>query len=94
MSKEKITIEQLALDIADESEASVIESSFVVHILDGKSWYNTRCCDGPESEDLIRAQAYLTLRGLLIRHPDRPELVRIKDSSDLGIRSRELLGQS
>lgn len=91
---EKMTIEQLALDIADESEACVIESSYLVHILDGHQWYNTSCCDGPETEDLTRAQAYLTLRGLLIRHPDRPELVRILNATDLGNNSRDLLGQA
>lgn len=89
-----MTIEEIALDIADESECSVIECHFLSVQLDGVKWYDTTSGPSTEPEPLVRAQAYLTLRNLLVRHPDRPELIRIPDCTRLGQNSLDLLGQT
>lgn len=94
MNDDRMTIQEIALDIADESECSVIECHFRTRIVDDVQWYDTSTAPETEPEPLVRAQAYLTLRGLLERHPERPELIRIPNFQDLGHASLDFLGQS
>lgn len=89
----KMTIEQIALDIADESETSAIETACLVTILEGVTWYDTASRPDLEPAPLQRAVAYLEERRLLIRHPARPELVRVPFAAELGRASLDLFAQ-
>lgn len=71
----------LAFNIADEHCADLIESCTVDIVLDGEPWLTfgggQRCNE--LREDCADEIDYLEARGLLRRHPTRPELVRIEE---------------
>lgn len=68
----KPELEDLAIQIADVSAASVIESN-TLQLDDG--WCQLIETDW---EEFLRELHYLDLRDRLERHPTRPELVRVR----------------
>jgi len=87
-----MTITEIALDIADESECSVVETSCLITILDGVEWYDTKQLWPYIDRQLFgRAFGYLKLRGLLTVHEDFPHLVRIGCAAGLGQQALEFL---
>jgi hypothetical protein len=84
----------LAMDIADESECSVIECHCPHVRLGNVVWYDTADVPPTEPGPLLRAQVYLAYRGLLIRHPEKSHLVRIKSANTLGQISLQILGMA
>lgn len=80
-----MTIAEIALDIADESECSFVETSCLSTILDGVEWYDTREIRPEIDFELFaRAISYLTRRNLLVKHEAYPDLIRIPNASELG----------
>jgi len=84
MTERKMTSEELAdlaFEIADEHAAGLIESCTVEEEIDGEKWLSFgtgKQCDQVR-EDCANEIDYLEARGLLHRHPSRPELVRIEE---------------
>lgn len=44
-------------------------------------WHDTTSAHQEDREWIAESVRYLDARGLLIRHPERPELVRLKDGA-------------
>jgi hypothetical protein len=80
-----MTLEQIAQDIADESECCVIESSCPIVVFAGLTWYDTTAHPERDPAPLKRALGYLKMRGLLIVALERTNLVRIDRASELGL---------
>lgn len=67
---------QLAQQIADSTAKSDIEIYCECVLLDNHQWYDTVRTPSDDVEWVDQARRYLDLRGLLIRHPQHPHLVR------------------
>ena len=67
---------RLQQEIADEGAICVLESE--CRRVDDE-WLDTNTYDIAEPTAELR---YLELRGLIERHPERPELVRVKEMGD------------
>jgi hypothetical protein len=81
-----------ALEIADGAAQEFIENHYHAVEADGFGWFDIADCSNltlalsTESQKRIgdardQAVRYLETRGLLIRHADRPELVRFKEEA-------------
>lgn len=70
----------LALELADETARSDVEVYCGEYQLSGQRWYDTTSAPPEDVEWVERALRYLDLRGLLIRHTQRPHLVRWEPS--------------
>ncbi len=73
---------KIALDIADESEATCLESICTTVRSRGKSWLDVSPFPDPTDEAIYgahmrRAIDWLTRRGFIERHPKRKHLIRI-----------------
>lgn len=88
-----MTLEEIALDIADEPELCVIESYCLTVKLGGRTWYDIADTPACEPAPIKRAVTYLTMRGLLTQHPTRPSLVHIPQWDTIGKKSLEAIGQ-
>lgn len=74
---------RLEREIAEESARSDIECEYVRVLDEGDRWYDTNLVSDEDwVPTLERAERYLELRGLLERHPERPELVRFVEKAD------------
>ncbi len=82
---------EIALDIADESEAAVIEGCCLRRDIDGLVWWDTFPTINLERSSLKRAINWLDQRGLLYRDPLQPYLVRIHNVTTFGDLSRAAL---
>jgi len=69
---------KLQQEIADDGAISTLESECAYD--DEGEWLDTNAYDIAEPTAELR---YLELRGLLERHPERPELVRVKEMGDV-----------
>jgi hypothetical protein len=65
-----------AMELADEFAWLVIESSCTPE----GEYHDTRTNDG-NAEEIARNLRYLEVRGLLERHPERSEWVRVKEGA-------------
>lgn len=73
---------RLGREIADETARSDIECE-CVWIDEGGRWYDTNLVSDQDVVPMLeRAERYLELRGLIERHPERPELVRFVEKAD------------
>lgn len=86
-----MTLEQIAIDIADESEAVTLEWFCPVTVYDGLPWRDTRAKHVVNPTMVARAVAYLTRRNLLQFCTDHPHLVRIPRQSELGLQATAFL---
>ena len=74
-------LSELSQSIADTTTLQDIQSLSPRLQADGHSWWvlvKSRPHTDAVIERLTRAESYLDLRGLLIRHPEQPLLVRFK----------------
>lgn len=76
-------LEKLAYALADTMAASELGSHCVpvFHVGIRKfsnPWYDTSRCGTGMKRYVKRAVRYLELRGMLVRHPERPELARAR----------------
>lgn len=75
----KEEIDQLGHSLAYESAASAIECHSLTYRVEGEEPW----CDVGRELHLIEDDVrYLEMRGLLERHPDHPEWVRVHDESE------------
>ena len=64
-----------AIELADNLSSDVVKLHFYRVKKDKKSWSDTGSCVQKEPLQCVR---YLEHRGLLERHPEKPELVRLR----------------
>jgi hypothetical protein len=65
-----------AYEIADSMSMCDIECNTHPVEVEGVNWWNTAIVDPQDDGGVAESLAYLDARGLVIRHPARPELVR------------------
>lgn len=66
-----------AIEIADSCARADIECHCTWEHIKGERWYDTRVTEERETEPIAQAVRYLEARGLLVRKPGQPELVRL-----------------
>ncbi len=64
----------LALEVADCAAPAYWESSCMPVEVDGGSWYDLDSLDDDERAELAGVIRYCELRGLMQRHPEKPNL--------------------
>lgn len=70
---------ELAFAIADELSEYDIETWHYTVVSDGEEWRDLRMLSNADmAEQCKRAERYLELRGLLVRNPAYPNLVRVE----------------
>lgn len=72
-----------AVEIADASSAALIECS--AHLYDdrGHSWRDLASVEPIDSPGIEQAVQYLTARGLIERHPEQGQWVRVRDVQEV-----------
>ena len=70
-------VQRLAQELADEAARSDMLDC-MTEFAAFHDWYVTEDLDPEDEQWVARAVRYLELRGLLIRHPERPHLVRLE----------------
>lgn len=83
-------IDALGHSIAYDSCCSLIESSCLierdqVEASWDDAWFHSLSVDSDAEDAVVEAIRYLDARGLLLRHPDRPDLVQVLDESEPGV---------
>lgn len=87
LDETQIQIHQFALQIADDAARTDIETKCSSFTSDGRepvtveeirsSWYDISAVDMDMTKTIQLAIDYLTLRGMLIRHPSKQNWLRI-----------------
>lgn len=74
-------IEKIRDALAYEAAKSDLECFCDPVLSEGKvEWYDTKDVDPDFEEPIARAIVYLTSLNMILRNPDRPALVRVKDA--------------
>ena len=73
-------LKELAIRLADKEAIDTLLDQCCVQILDSVRWYDTSVLQN--AKHVVWEVKYLSLRGLLVRHPLIPQLVRLKNEED------------
>jgi hypothetical protein len=69
-------LHELAIEIADDSAPALLESNLVPVTEGDDTWYDLDSADADQKTELAGVLRYCEARGLVIRHPDKPNLIQ------------------